>query len=366
MVRANSATNGRGQPYTPYSLSFIDSLNWTRGNHNYKFGTEVRLVRLYTDRQGGTTYTYSNIAGFLANTPQSIQFLGDVSAPSVFNNGATGERLAKQEYYIGYAQDEWKIRPNLTLNYGLRYEYYTPLREAKNLQILFDIMNGTLRPPTEDAFKSSKTNFGPRVALTWSPNANGSGFFSGGRTVLRGGFGIYYGPGQTEDQIQPIESDRISSTFSSNPIFTGGPSLAFPLDPAAVTTFFVNNPNNRSFQPRAYSPNYTIPERVYQYSFSVQQELFYNMVATIAYVGSQGRNLFLRSVANKILPGQTSIASNAATLPAGVGVVNLVDQATGRIMQYSFVYNGIKFIIEHKSFKEIEGVLVPYNFLRKI
>jgi len=70
LVRANSATNGRGQPYTPYSLGFIDTLNWTKGNHNFKFGGEVRLVRLYTDRLGGTTYTFSNLNAFLANTPR--------------------------------------------------------------------------------------------------------------------------------------------------------------------------------------------------------------------------------------------------------------------------------------------------------
>src|SRR5262249_24499430 len=57
LVRANSATNGRGQPYTPYSLSFVDSLNWTNGNHSIKFGGEMRLVRLTTDRLGGTTHT---------------------------------------------------------------------------------------------------------------------------------------------------------------------------------------------------------------------------------------------------------------------------------------------------------------------
>ncbi len=326
LVRANSATNGRGQPYTPYSLSFVDNLNWTKGNHNYKFGGEVRAIRLYTDRLGGTTYTYSNIASFLSNTPQSVQFLGDVSAPSPFNNGAAGQRKAEQEYYIAYAQDEWKIRPNLTLNYGLRYEYYTPLREARNLQVLFDTRTGQLRPATEAAYGSSKTNFGPRVALTWSPRQSGTGFFGGGRTVLRGGFGIYYGPGQTEDQIQPIESDRISSTFSGT-----SPLNVFPLNPSAAVAFFAANPDNRSFQPRAYSPDYEIPERVYQYSVSLQQELFYNMVLTAAYVGSQGRNLFLRSVANKILPGQTTIALGA-NIPAGVGVVNRIDAATGRVV----------------------------------
>ena len=238
LVRANSATNGRGQPYTPYSLSLVDSINWTNGNHNAKFGGEIRFIRLYTDRLGGTTYTYSNLTNFLTNAPQSIQFLGDVSAPSPFNNGATGQRFAKQEYYITYAEDEWKIKPNLTLNYGLRYEYFSPLREDRNLQVLFDIRNGVLRPPAEQAFQSSKTNLGPRISMTWSPSPNGTGFFGGGRTVLRGGFGIFYGPGQTEDQIQPIESDRISSTFTGNPIFNGGPALAFPLDPAAAVAFF--------------------------------------------------------------------------------------------------------------------------------
>jgi len=333
LVRANSATNGRGQPYTPYSLSFVDNLNWTDGNHNYKFGGELRLIRLYTDRQGGTTYTYSNLTSFLTNTPQSIQFLGDVSAPSPFNNGATGQRYAKQEYYIAYAEDEWKIRPNLTLNYGLRYEYYTPLREDRNLQVLFDISSGTLRPPAESAFKSSRTNFGPRVSMTWSPSPNAGGFFGGGRTALRGGFGIFYGPGQTEDQIQPIESDRVSSTFTSNPIFAGGPALAFPLDSNVAAAFFANpaNVNIRSYQPRAYSRDYKIPEKVYQYTFSFQQELAKDTVLTAAYVGSQGRNLFLRSIANKILPGQTTVLSNVTSLPSGVGVVNLADPATGRI-----------------------------------
>src|SRR5438445_4730209 len=60
LIRANSAQNGRGQPYTPYSLSFVDNLNWTRGNHAFKFGGEIRPIRLYTDRQVGITYTYAN------------------------------------------------------------------------------------------------------------------------------------------------------------------------------------------------------------------------------------------------------------------------------------------------------------------
>ncbi len=320
LVRANSATNGRGQPYTPYSLSFVDSLNWIRGSHNFKFGGELRLIRMYTDRLGGTTYTFSNLAAFLANTPTSVQYLGDVSAPSPFNNGLTGQRLAKQEYYIGYAQDEWKLKPGLTLSYGLRYEYYTPLREANNGQVLFDIRTGTLRPSSEAAFRSSKTNFGPRVALAWSPDQDGNGFFSAGKTVIRGGLGLYYGPGQTEDQIQPIESDRVSSTVTS------GSLLAFPANIPAIIANFNANPNNRSYQPRAYSGDYTIPERIFQYSVSWQQQLPGGITTTLAYVGSKGTNLFLRSVANLILPGQTTIA-NGTNIPTGFGVVNRTNPA---------------------------------------
>ncbi len=301
LVRANSATNGRGQPYTPYTIGLIDNLSWLRGNHNLKFGGEVRFVRAYTDRLGGTTYSYSNITSFLANTAATVQYLGDVSAASPFNNGVTGERFAKQEFYIGYAQDEWKIRPNLTFNYGLRYEYFSPLREDKNRQVVFDIYKGTILPSDVLPLKANKTNFAPRLSLAWSPNEKGTGFFGGGKTVVRAGFGINYGPGQMEDQIQPIESDRISTTLSNV-------TNAFPQNQATLVSNFTSNPNNRGYQPRAYDiQEYSFPERIFSYTVSLQQELPYKLGLTVAYVGSQGRNLFLRSVANNI----TSVLTNA-------------------------------------------------------
>jgi len=73
-----------------------------------------------------------------------------------------------------------------------------------------------------------------------------------------------------------------------------------------------------------------VPEKVYQYTFSLQQELFKGTVLTAAYVGSQGRNLFLRSIANKILPGQTTVANTVSVLPSGFGVVNLTN-ASGQV-----------------------------------
>src|SRR5215470_9590957 len=286
LIRANSAQNGRAEPYDPYTLSFIDALSSIRGNHFIKVGGEYRMVRLSTDRLGGTTYTFTNLNAFLANTPTSIQFLGDESAPSVFNNGATGPRHFQQEYYIAYAQDEWRANPKLTLNYGLRYDYYAVPREANGLQVKFNIDTGVIDPPSTQILQSTKTNFQPRIGVSYAAT---------NKTVFRAGFGLFVGPGQTEDQIQTIgDSDRVSSTITS------GPLLAFPLDPAAAIANFVNNPLNRNYQPRAYANDYRIPERIWQYTASVQQDLGSRTALTAAYIGSQGRNLFLRSVTNQI------------------------------------------------------------------
>ena len=186
--------------YDPYSVTFADSFTRVMGSHQAKFGGEVRLIRMSTDRLGGTTYSFANITNFLANVPSTVQYAGDLSSPSPFNNGAkTGERHPQQEYYIAYGQDEWRLG-KATFSYGLRYEYYTPLQDRDNLQVKFNADTGVIDPNTTPPFKSEKNNFEPRVALT----------YGAGNTVFRGGFGVFVGPGQTEDQIQPIESYFLS------------------------------------------------------------------------------------------------------------------------------------------------------------
>ena len=311
LVRLNSQANGRGAPYTPWTISYIDNFSLTHGKHNMKFGGEYRQVRMYTDRNGGITYTYSTLAAFQTNTPSNIRYTADLSDPSVFNNGATGQRKAEQNYYIGYAQDEWRLRSNLTLNYGLRYEYYSPLLEANDLTVQFDPKTGTLFPADHTPYTAVKTNFGPRVGLSYGLTP---------KTSLRGGFGIFYGPGQTEDLIQPIESDLI------NTVLTGG---AYPLDVAATRANFINNPNNRAFAPRAYSSDYKVPERIYQYNVTLQQQLPGKFVTTVAYVGSQGRNLFLRTITNRIVSveGSTGFVTREFDIPQGPGVKPLTPYA---------------------------------------
>jgi hypothetical protein len=314
LVRVNSAGNGRSAPYDPYSLTFADTVNRVAGTHFMKAGVDVRAIRMATDQQGGITYSFANLDAFLANTPATIQYFGDLSEPSPFHNGATGMKHTVQNYYVGFAQDEWHLSQAFTLNYGLRYDYYSPLHERDNRIVKFNIDTGSLDPDTTQFYKSLKTNWQPRLAATYAASE---------RTVIRSGFGIFVGPGQTEDQIQPIEAERISTTLSA-----GAPGATYPVDPNVIRANFINNPNNRSYQPRAYSNDYSIPERVYQYTVSVQRELPGNFAATAAYVGSQGRNQFLRSIANRTV----GVQSNGASAATQVREFDILTCSDGRVL----------------------------------
>jgi hypothetical protein len=269
------------------------------GNHLFKIGGEYRMIRITTDRQGGISYAFNDVNAFVANNPSSVTYIGDESSPSVFNNGATGLRHLQRWYGIGYIQDEWRARPKFTLNYGLRYDYYSLMKEAHNLEVKFNTQTGQIDPNTTPSYKPLKTMFQPRIGATYE---------LGNRTVIRSGLGLFVGPGITEGVIQAVaDSDYILTRLTN---------VTYPLDPTAAVANFINNPNNRQYAPRGMENNYTVPEQFWQYSTSLQQDLGANTVATIGYVGSQGRNLFLRSVANQI----TQVVTNPDPTKAAIVV----------------------------------------------
>ncbi|MEO8662241.1 MAG: TonB-dependent receptor [Bryobacteraceae bacterium] len=317
LIRANSAYNTRQQPYTNWETPIMDTFSWVKGNHNVKLGAEIRPLRLKTDRFAGTTYTFNSIGDLLNNNPASIQFNADASSPSPWNGGATGPRHLANQFDIFYAQDEWKLTPELTLSYGLRYEYFGVMHEQDNRNVNFNVVTGQIDPSDTPYYQSSKLNFAPRLGISFAPKALKQ------NTVFRIGGGYFFGNGQGEDQIQPAESDRISRTLSSN--------IAFPLNTQSVVDNYDINSPTLGFQPRAYAPGYKIPEQILSYTFSVQQVLPTGTLLTAAYVGSQGRNLFLRSIANKI----TNVGTNPTT-----GAAIVTREFGGRFAEIDYKTSG--------------------------
>ncbi|MEK7856573.1 MAG: TonB-dependent receptor, partial [Acidobacteriota bacterium] len=148
LTRQSSAANGRAQPIRPTSFSYIDNLSWTKGNHSFKFGGEFRQLLVNFDQLGGITYSYGNVTDFLLNRNLTAAFIGDLSLPGDFSVATdpittisrpfTGLSQGRQYYAIGYAQDEWRVKPNIVLSYGLRYEYYSVNREKDDRAVVFD------------------------------------------------------------------------------------------------------------------------------------------------------------------------------------------------------------------------------------
>jgi hypothetical protein len=293
---AGSSPLFHSNPFTNYEFEIIDNLSWSRGSHNVKAGVEIDPRRMRMDEAGGIVYTFTNVQNFLANVPSQVQYTGDLNAsPSPFHNGFIGNRVGTQYFLGAYIQDEWRIRPNLTLTAGLRYDYFSPLKEAHDLLVNVDTFTGLRTPGDADPYRAPKLDFSPRLALTWAPRALGN------RTVFRIGGGYYRGPGQSEDQNQPILNDIVNQTFSTG--------AAYPIDRPALLKGFNPNDPNALWQPRVYANGYTIPETVLSYSASIQQALPDGSTLTTAYVGSQGRNLFQRTISNLI----TGVTMNPTT-----------------------------------------------------
>jgi hypothetical protein len=295
---AGSTPITHGSAFTPYEWTFMDNLSWTRGRHSFKAGAEHNPRGIYMDQLGGATWLFDDLNNLLANTPRQVTVTNTLSQPSPFFNGVTGSRQGVQYFVGGFFQDEWRAKSNLTFNLGFRYDYFSPLNEAHDRIVVLNTETGELITNGYAGFTTSKRNFGPRIGIAWSPQG------LRGKTVFRIGAGYYYGMGQGEDQPQQILNDIVAVQLQS----VTTPGLAYPLD---RTTVFKNfDPANPvGFTPRAYATGYNLPEKVLSYTVSMQQALPSHSVLTVAYVGSQGRNSFQRTITNRI----TSVGTNAST-----------------------------------------------------
>jgi hypothetical protein len=258
---------GRASDYRSRSYSLIDTVSWSSDRHSVKAGFEMRAVRVPLTTVGGTVYSFSSL-GFMADLGATASYTGNVQAQ------------AQQNLYSAFVQDEFRVRHDLTVNFGLRYEYYTPVSEADGRARVFDMNSLNYLPAGSSFYRADKLGLAPRLALAWAPAALKA------RTVFRTGAGVLYSPGPLRDLIGPIQN--IAPGYSAV-------NLSYPADIAAL------NAEGLTVQsPVGIDASSRFPDRVYQWGFSVQQILPDQFTAEAGYVGSADRNLETRRWGNLI------------------------------------------------------------------
>ena len=266
LVRATSNASTNGQAYNPRSISLSNALTMTRGSHAFKVGGEYRNIESQFKFLGSTEITYAGINEFIDNRPTAVA--ESLDSP---------EFTPQQYYLIGFAQDSWRATSRLTLELGVRYEFYSVVKEKNGLAKPFFVEENAFSDDPNNFYDSDKNNFAPRLSAAYQLND---------KTVVRAGYGWFYGPGQFEDRIQPIENyiqrQRVQSTD-----IPGG-ALAYPVDPATYKNLLSVRGYTHS-RPDEYNV---------QYGASLSRELPGAVNLTVGYTGSRGKDMFLRGVAN--------------------------------------------------------------------
>ncbi len=257
------------------SFSYIDNLTWVKDRHTLKAGVEIRRVQLNQGNTEAGTVTYASLPAFDKNQVSTATLNGTLPI-----NG-----LRKYQYY-GYVQDEFKWRPNLTFNLGVRYTVFDLFHEVQGRANPFDF--ATCGP---QGFCGAGASFGqsnhgdvdPRIAFAWSPGGSG-------QTIIRAGFGMYHEDGQLDDQNLPISNEVYAYSLSNKTI----PDLSYPITPFLVDTPGIVSPRDDD---RRRKDTY-----VTQWGVSVKQALPADFVWTTTYVGTQGTYLLTLSEVNVVDP----------------------------------------------------------------
>ncbi len=257
------------------SFSVNDTVTWNKGKHTVKGGIDLRFPQYNEANSVDGTASFLSEGAFLANEMNTFQ-----------TTAALPDKGLRKEQLAGYGQDEWKVTPNLTLNYGIRYTYFSPFHEQHNNEDPFDLAScGGYCGLGAEFYFPNHLDFDPRVSVAYSPD------FFHGKTVVRAGFGMFHGEDQLGDEDSPVVNTEPSVTLTSsatnvfsypvNPVLT--PSTGLALTPRSLA--------------RDHPDSYTE-----QWTGSVERSLPGETVLSMTYLGVKGNHLFRRSYTNLIDP----------------------------------------------------------------
>ncbi len=289
-----------------HDTDIVDVLSWFHGSHSMKFGGEYRYVRdvdILNDIISGSLAFTTQETGLPGNTNSGNAIASElVGAPNSASIHATLP-LDRRAAYIGaFVQDDWKVTRNFTLNLGLRWEAHTPRIDVRNRQNGFNTtainpVSGTpgvvtfagLNGLGQHVYNGDWNNFGPRVGLAWKP-------FDLKKTVIRSGFGVFYGP--------PLEgSNNTSAGFESTGSFSSPDNGITP--PFLLRSGFPGGASQSSLGPGygavpvgsavIFSPTFLEQNRqlgyTEQWNFTIQQDVGFDTLIEAAYMGVAGHRL---------------------------------------------------------------------------
>jgi hypothetical protein len=283
------------------TFEFRDILSWVVGSHALRFGAEVRREQDNNNLAGGARplYTFDGLFNF-ANDAAKFE---NINADPNTGVPADAQRYFRTGLYAGFIQDEWRLRPSLTLNLGARWEYFSPLTETRDRISNLEFGPGLLQDARvvlqERLFEPDRNNFAPRFGFAWNPQALN-------RLVVRGGFGMYFNRIPNVLFANSRGNPPFFSRFSiccgtATAPLAGGRILyslgasrepfSYPVNPALATGI---DPATGS--PRAPVEIWGAPRElpnpyVYVWSFDMQYNLPANFVTTLGYQASSGHKL---------------------------------------------------------------------------
>jgi len=272
------------------TFQILDNYTWIHGHHTFKFGAEYHrydvqsfndnLERGLLDVNTGPTLSADPIVNELANF-----YIGNIFA---LGNAGNTQRFTFNNNFGFFGQDEFRLRPNLTVTAGLRWEYIGPLGEKHNLLSNFDASGNLVQvgsPTLPNVYRRDLNNFAPRLGISWNPRRS---------TVVRAGYGFYY---DYTPQNNLIANFTNSAGIATNPV----PSLS-------SSPFFVGalDFNSNAFNGTATGPVFAptgSPQSIFitdlklrtpyvqSWSLNVQQELGKAVAFELGYVGTKGTKL---------------------------------------------------------------------------
>ncbi|MGH9237378.1 MAG: TonB-dependent receptor, partial [Vicinamibacterales bacterium] len=313
------ASDLAGLSSSSYALTRTTTHLWAadlsrfRGNHNFGLGIEARAFRNdvigQQDPRGTFGFTGAatglDFADFLLGLPQT----------STLGYG-NPDKAFRGQSYAAFVNDEWTIRPNLTLTYGVRWEYETPVTEAggrlANLAIapgFTDVSVVTASGGSDPLVRTDRSGWEPRLGIAWRPTL--------GSLVIRGGYGIYR-------NLNIYQS--VATLLAAQPPFSTTFNVASnPLQPLTLANGFV--PINGTSNTFAIDPEFRAAS-AHTWQVSVQRELLAQLTLLGTYLGTRGTNLMQQVLPNTYPAG----AENPCpTCPVGFRYL----MSNGRSMRHS-------------------------------